>query len=84
MQITDEQLTLQRAGCGKAARPDSVGGMPRKGHIYPTSGIRFTGKQWAGYNCFSRIIIRDISCVPKFGKYPFSTVGFERVYRQDG
>ena len=39
MRDKDEQLTLQRAGCGKAARPDSVRGVFCKEHIYSTRAI---------------------------------------------
>ncbi len=35
--MTGEQSALQRAGCGKAARPDSVRGTPCKGRIYSTT-----------------------------------------------
>ncbi len=40
LMIVVEQSTLQRAGCGKAARPDLKRGMGSNPHIYSTIKYR--------------------------------------------
>ena len=40
-----EKLTLQGAGCGKAARPVLKRGLPRKGQVYSTTHLSVFGER---------------------------------------